>query len=146
MVKFKLKSLITVPEPEVYYYVRYSAPGRLYPVEKLSQKLKEDFRFIKTLIPVRKTLMSFIRPTELWGFVPELLFKADTLYAAISPSKATLFQKTRSPFTPKDLELRKRIFEWYPFTYTGIPFPEPKFEIQEIDETQNRLADEWYKK
>jgi hypothetical protein len=139
MVKFKLKSLITAPEPEVYYYVRYSTPGRLYRVDELSQTLKEDFRFVKTLIPVRKTLMSFIRPAELWGFVPELLFKADTLYAAISPSKATLFQKTRSPFTPKDLELRKRILEWYPFTYTGIPFTEPKFEIQEIDENQNRI-------
>ncbi|MCZ2809665.1 MAG: hypothetical protein O2V44_09955 [Candidatus Bathyarchaeota archaeon] len=141
MVKFKLKSLITAPEPEVYYYVRFSAPGRLYRVEELSQTLQEDFRFVKTLIPVRKTLMSFIRPAELGGFVPEILFKADTLYAAISPSRATLFQKTRSPFTPKDLELRNRILELYPFTYTGIPFTEPKFEIQEIDKPQNRIED-----
>jgi hypothetical protein len=141
MVKFKLKSLITAPEPEVYYYVRFSAPGRLYRVDELSQTLKEDFRFVKILLPKRMTSMSFIRPAELWGSVPELLFKADTLYAAISPSKATLFQKTRSPFTPKDLELRKRIFEWYPFTYTGIPFSEPKFEIQEIDKPQNRIED-----
>jgi hypothetical protein len=141
MVKFKLKSLITPTEPEVYCYVRFSAPGRLYRVEKLSQTLKENFKFVKTLVPVRKTFMSFIRPAELWGFVPELLFKADNLYAAISPSRATLFQKTRSPFTTRDLELRKIIFEWYPFKYTGIPFVEPKFEIQESDETQSKTED-----
>jgi len=141
LVKFKLKSLITATELEVYYYVRFSAPGRLYRVEELSQTLKENFKFVKTLIPVRKTLISFMRPSELWGFVPELLFKADTLYAAISPSKATLFQKTRAPFTAKDLELRKRILEWYPFTYTGIPFVEPKFEIQESNETQSKTED-----
>lgn len=82
-----------------------------------------------------------MRPSELWGFVPELLFKADTLYAAISPSKATLFQKKRAPFTAKDLELRKRILEGYPFTYTGIPFVEPKFEIQESNETQSKTED-----
>ena len=76
--------------------------------------------------------MNFLRHAELWDAVPELLFKADTLCAAIAPNKATLFQKTRSPFTPKDLELRKRILEGYPFTYTGISFTEPKFEIQEL--------------
>jgi hypothetical protein len=141
MVKFKLKSLITATEPEIYNYIRFSAPGRLYRVEELSQKLKENFKFVKTLIPVRKTIMSFIRPSELWGFVPELLFKADTLYAAISPSRATLFQKTRSPFTPKDLELREIILEWYPFTYTGIPFKEPKFKIQRSDEAQSKIEE-----
>ena len=136
-----LKSVLSEPEPENYQYITYSKFGRLYDVEAISQGLREKFTFVKILVPKRITSSSFIRPSELWDCVPELLFKADTLYAAISPSRATLFQKTRSPFTPKDLELRKRIFEWYPFTYTGIPFTEPKFEIQEIDKPQNKIED-----
>ena len=80
-----------------------------------------------------------MRPSELWGSVPEILLKADTLYAAISPTKATLFQKTRSPFTPKDLELRKSIFEWYTWHFAGIVFTkEPKFEVQDIEDPSSR--------
>jgi hypothetical protein len=107
-------------EHEAYYYVRYTVPGRLHNVEKRSQQFKETVAFVKTLAPMRKTITSLLRPSELWGYVPEVLFKADTLYAALSPSKGTLFQKTRSPLTRKDLDLRKRIFEVYPFKYMGI--------------------------
>ena len=124
-------------EHEAYYYVRYTVPSRLHNVENLSQQLKETFTFVKTLVPMRKTITSLLRPSELWGYVPEVLFKADTLYAAISPSKGTLFQKTRSPFTTKDVELRKRTFELYPFTYMGIGFCEPQFEVQEPNIREN---------
>ncbi|MCW4037968.1 MAG: hypothetical protein NWF13_04450 [Candidatus Bathyarchaeota archaeon] len=93
-------------------------------------------------MPKRMTSSSFIRPAELWDCVPELLFKADTLYAAISPSKATLFQKTRNPFTSKDLELRKRILDLYTWHFAGIVFTkEPTFEVQDVEETPNRITD-----
>jgi hypothetical protein len=137
-----LKSALSENEPENYQHIMYSKFGRLYDVENLSQKLKENFMFVKILVPKRKSSMSFMRPAELWSCVPEILFKADTLYAAISPSKATLFQKTRSPFTTKDSELRKRILEWYPWHYAGILFrKEPKFEVQDVEEPPSRIKE-----
>ena len=137
-----LKSVLSEPEPENYQYITYSKFGRLYDVEAISQGLREKFTFVKILVPKRITSSSFIRPSELWDCVPELLFKADTLYAAISPSKATLFQKTRSPFTPKDIELRKRIHELYTWHFAGIVFTkEPKFEVQDVEETPSRITD-----
>ena len=137
-----LKSVLSEPEPENYQYITYSKFGRLYDVEVISQGLREKFTFVKILVPKRITSSSFIRPAELWDSVPELLFKADTLYAAISTSRATLFQKKPSPFTPKDLELRKRIFEWYPWHFAGIVFAkEPKFEVQAVDETPSRIKE-----
>jgi hypothetical protein len=137
-----LKSVFSEPELENYEYITYSKFGRLYNVETISQKLREKFTFVKILVPKRKTSMSFIRPSELWGFVPEILFKADTLYAAISPSKATMFQKKRNPFTPKDLDLRKRILELYTWRFAGIVFTkEPKFEVQDVEKTPSRMKE-----
>ncbi len=60
--------------------------------------------------------------------------RADTLYAYLSPTRATLFQKERRPFTERDLELRKRIFVHYPHD-RATPLPwgfsqEPQFEVE----------------
>jgi len=65
----------------------------------------------------------------------ELKLKADTLNAFISLTRAVLFQKERAPFTPRDMELRRRILEIYPRN-RPTPFPflvndEPKFEVKE---------------
>ncbi len=65
----------------------------------------------------------------------ELKLKADTLNAFISLTRSVLFQKERAPFTPRDMELRKRILEIYPRN-RPTPFPflindEPKFEVKE---------------
>ena len=65
----------------------------------------------------------------------ELKLKADTLNAFISLTRAVLFQKERAPFTPRDMELRKKILEIYPRN-RPTPFPflindEPKFEVVE---------------
>ncbi|MCW3989177.1 MAG: hypothetical protein NWE88_03775 [Candidatus Bathyarchaeota archaeon] len=65
----------------------------------------------------------------------ELKLKADTLNAFISLTRAILFQKERAPFTPRDMELRRRILEIYPRN-RPTPFPflvndEPKFEVKE---------------
>ena len=61
--------------------------------------------------------------------------KADTLNAFISLAGAVLFQKERTPFTHRDMQLRKRILEIYPRN-RPTPFPflvndEPNFEIKE---------------
>ncbi len=110
-----LKDAFREPEPDKYECIFYSKFGHLYKVEQISERLRGHFTFVKVLVPVRKTFISMIRPSELWSCVPEVLFKADTLYAAISPSRAILYQKTRSPFTEKDLALRQIISELYSF-------------------------------
>ncbi len=65
----------------------------------------------------------------------ELKLMADTLNAFIALTRAVLFQKIRAPFTPRDMELRRRIFEIYPRSRpTPLPFlvtDEPKFEVME---------------
>ena len=132
-----LKSAFSETPQENYEYILYTRIGRLYDVEHLSQILKKYFRFVKILLPMRKSFASFMRPSELWDSVPEILLKADTLYVAIAPGKATLFQKKRSPFTKKDLELRRRILEWYSWDFGGFFFTkEPKFEVQDVEDTQ----------
>jgi len=123
-----LKAIIRENELESYYYVTLNRWGRLYDVEELSQELQKKFTLVKTLFPLNYGVPLF---SELWGCVPEILFKADTLFVAISPSRATLFQKKRIPFTPKDLELRKTILELYPSNLGPFIFNnEPKFKIR----------------
>jgi hypothetical protein len=65
----------------------------------------------------------------------ELKLKADTLSVFVSIYRAILFQRTPAPFTKRDVELRKRIFEIFPRS-RATPFPfltmvEPKFEVEE---------------
>jgi len=64
-----------------------------------------------------------------------LRVKADTLYARLSPYRATLYQRSPAPFTQRDLELRRRILELYPRDRPTI-FPwsfsvEPPFQVEE---------------
>ncbi len=110
-----LKDAFREAERDKYECIFYSKFGHLYKVDQISERLREDFTFVRVLVPVRKTFLSTIRPSELWSCVPEVLFKADTLYAAVSPSRAILYQKTRSPFTEKDVALRQIISELYSF-------------------------------
>ncbi len=63
-------------------------------------------------------------------YSPEMEFKADTLYVLISARRAVLFQKTRQPFTQKDLQLREIIFNLYPDYRLPLFIREPSFEIQ----------------
>jgi hypothetical protein len=105
----------------------------------LALKLQEQFTRVKTLVRVIEGEVK--RLSEIKSVVPEILFKADTLYATISPTRAVLFQKSRSPFTLKDLELRKTILDLYNSRFTIPVFdPEPKFEIR-VDEIRNELVD-----
>ncbi len=62
----------------------------------------------------------------------ELEVKSDTLVALLSSFRAVLSQREPAPFTPRDMELRKRVIELYP-RERPTPFPwmfghEPNFE------------------
>ncbi|KON29991.1 hypothetical protein AC480_02065 [miscellaneous Crenarchaeota group archaeon SMTZ1-55] len=124
-----LKSAIRQDDTGPYYHVALSNWGKLHDVEKLSEELRKDFTFVKTLLPERKRIVVI---SELKGPVPELEFKADTLFALIAPNRAVLFQKKRGPFTKKDVELRKTILELYPCKLNLPLFArEHTFEVQE---------------
>jgi hypothetical protein len=64
----------------------------------------------------------------------ELKVKADTLGAFLSVKRAVLFQREKKPFTKRDVELRKKIFEIYTKDrQTPLPMlliDEPKFEVE----------------
>lgn len=124
-----LKSALKEAEIETYHHVVLSRWGEIHDVEKLTEELERDFTFIKILLPERKAESPM---SELKGSMPEIEFKADTLYALVAPRRAVLFQKERKPFTGKDQELRKRILELYPFKIR-LPFfgKEPEFEVEE---------------
>jgi hypothetical protein len=110
-----------------YHHVVLAKLGTIHDVHKLRQELEKDFIFVKTLVRKIKGVSVI---SELRGTVPELLIQADTLYASISPTKATLFQKTSSPFTLRDRALRKQILRWYPNTFTiFLAEQEPQYSI-----------------
>ena len=63
----------------------------------------------------------------------ELKVSAYTLTVILSKFRAVLYQKDATPFTTRDVELRKKILELYPRN-SPTPFPwsytfEPKYEI-----------------
>lgn len=124
-----LKSAISQDDSGPYSHVALSAWGKLHDVKKLSEELQEDFTFVKTLLPERKSIVVI---SELKGAVPEIELKADTLFVLIAPNRAVLFQKKCGPFTKKDVELRKKILELYPCKLSLPLFArERKFEVQE---------------
>ena len=121
------RKFLTSEKAGPYYHVVLAKWGRFHDVHQLSQELQKDFTFVKTLVREIKGISAI---TELRGTVPELLFQADTLYATISPTKATLFQKIAMPFTPRDRALRKQILTWYPNTFTiFLAEQEPPYSI-----------------
>jgi hypothetical protein len=110
-----LKTLFTAEKKGPYYHVVLAKWGKYHNVQQLRRELQKDFTFVKTLV---REIPAVTVISELKGTVPELLFQADTLSATITPTKATLFQKTSAPFTPRDLALRQQILTWYPNTFT----------------------------
>jgi hypothetical protein len=121
------RKFLTSERTGPYYHVVLAKWGRFHDVYQLSRELQQDFTFVKTLVRDIKGISAI---SELRGTVPELLFQADTLYATISPTKATLFQKTATSFTPRDRVLRKQILRWYPNTFTiFLAEQEPQYSI-----------------
>ena len=123
-----LNTLFTSDYSGPYHYVVLAKIGTLYNVQELADSLKQQYEQVKTIVPRREQTTAL---SDIQGTSPEIVFKADTLFAAITPTKATLYQKTAVPFTPKDVELREIILKWYPNQYTMFFFAkEPEFTIQ----------------
>jgi hypothetical protein len=114
---------------EAYHYVRFRWWTRL-DLEKISKELAEEFdvKMIAQSGDVRELALHKDDRNE-------LEVKSDTLIAFISPFRAVLSQGEPSPFTSRDMNLRKKIIELYPKN-RPTPFPwkfseEPKFEVAE---------------
>lgn len=113
---------------EPYNYIRFRWRGE-DDLEKIAEDIGPSFK-------VKMFSQSRSRDYDMSLFKEqrdELKVSADTLSALLSRSRAVLYQQKVAPFTAKDLELRKKIFELYPRN-SATPFPwmftkETKFEI-----------------
>jgi hypothetical protein len=105
-----------------YYHVVWSYK-RSYDIGYLTEELqKNKFTLVKTLVSERNSVFREL--------LPEILFKADTLYVAVSPKRAILFQKEDKPFTGTYLKMLKKILALYPNRRLPFFTKEPTFEIQ----------------
>jgi len=119
--------LLSEDQGDVYHYVVLSECDVLHPVKDIVHKL-EKFNFVKTLMPMRR---SYLKSNMFYGLVPEFLYKADSLFVAIAPRRAVLFQKEPHPFTSNDLALREIVLTLYPRdSLVGLFSKEPSFDIQ----------------
>ena len=117
-----------------YHYVVLAKIGTLHNVQELADSLKQQYIQVKTIITQHEQTAAL---SDLQGTSPEVVFKADSLFAAITHTKATLYQKTAAPFTPRDVALRETILKWYPNQYTMFFFAkEPEFTIQTTTNTE----------
>jgi hypothetical protein len=91
ILKHFYRKFLTSERTGPYHHVVLAKWGRFHDVHQLRRELQKDFTYVKTLVRDIKGISAI---TELRRTVPELLFHADMLYATISPTKATLFQKT----------------------------------------------------
>ena len=100
-----------------YSYVRYTW-WREVDIDELSRELSTMFEV--------KHLPNPGNPRYEFSLFPEarreVLVKADTLKAYISTFRTVLFQRDRAPFTPRDMELRRRLLEVY-LRDRPSPFP-----------------------
>ncbi|MFB0543632.1 MAG: hypothetical protein ACETVR_02510 [Candidatus Bathyarchaeia archaeon] len=118
---------------EPYHYVRWTWRRRHTPTG-LVERLKEDFDLSLRRLRAEEEAQD-ISPYvgQRW----EILVKADTLAAFLSAWRAVLFQRSRAPFTRRDMELREIVLKLYPRN-RPTPFPwsfsfEPPFEVEEIE-------------
>ena len=91
-----LKAASSQPDMGLYNHVVLSQFGRLHDIEKLSEMLRERFVLVKTLLPDRTNIPSIM--SELRGAVPEILFKADTLFAAVAPLSLIHISEPTRPY------------------------------------------------
>jgi hypothetical protein len=114
---------------EEYYYVRFRWWRRV-DLPELSGTLGRSFK-VEMSSPPRSAFELSLRKDER----DELIVRADTLIARLSAFRAVLLQKGAAPFTARDMELRKNVFELYPRA-RPTPFPwhfsdEPPYEVAE---------------
>ena len=99
-----------------YYYARHRLLKRV-DLKNVSRELKQKY-----------TVEAFSLPNgdrQIWHDDKESIrVVADTLQARLSPYTAFLYQKEPALFTDRDVDLRKRVHELYPFGKR-----EPKFAI-----------------
>ena len=99
---------------------------------KLTEELKSNFKVerISTVsYSSNEVLLDLFKKER-----EKLKVTADTLTVRLAEIKAVLYQRVSAPFTPKDLELRTKVFKLYPHNReTPIAFPlvvrEPKFKV-----------------
>lgn len=99
-------------------------------LEKIANELGEKY-YLEWSIGPRTEIEIDLRKAER----DVLKVKADTLGAYLDIYKAVLYQREPAPFTTRDMELRKRVFELYTRD-RPTPFPwqfleEPKFVVAE---------------
>lgn len=100
-----------------YNYVRYRWWSEV-DIDELSGELSTEFE-VKPVNTPESTIQELSLYKEVRN---EILIKADTLGAYISRVRAVLFQRDTAPFTPLDMELRRRLLEVYPRDRPS-PFP-----------------------
>lgn len=115
-----------------YYHIRHRWWTKV-DLEQVEKEMSQDFKVVKTGLPPEELELTLHKNERV-----ELIIKSDTLTATISNVRAYITQKERTPFTPKDMKLRKKIIELYPRTRPS-PLPvmfhrEPKFEVAEDNE------------
>jgi hypothetical protein len=113
-----------------YNYVRYTW-WREVDIDELSGELSTEFEIKHRPNPSNPRYEFSLFPEAR----REILVMADTLKAYISRFRTVLFQRDRAPFTPRDMELRRRLLEVYPRDRPS-PFPwafsdEEPFELAE---------------
>jgi hypothetical protein len=127
-------ALLSEDQGDVYQYVVFSEWDVLHSIKDIVHEL-ENFDFIKTMVPMRR---GYRHSKMFQGLVPELLYKADSLFVAIAPRRAVLFQKEPQPFTSRDLALRETILTLYPQdSLVGLFSKEPSFETEIISLKQD---------
>ena len=99
-------------------------------VEGLRSEFETDYDVGLILLPRDETRMSIHAESA-----KELRVRSDTLTAFMSPFRVVMAQKERAPFTKRDMDLRRIVFELYPKS-RPTPFPwffssEPEFEVEE---------------
>lgn len=100
-----------------YYHARHRLLKRV-DLKEVARELKRKYKVAEVSLPNGDR--------QIWHDDKEAIrVVADTLQARLSPYTAFLYQKEPALFTERDVDLRKRIFELYPFGKK-----EPKFAIE----------------
>ncbi|MBS7651792.1 MAG: hypothetical protein QXD04_03645 [Candidatus Bathyarchaeia archaeon] len=110
-----------------YHYVRFTWLRKV-DLRRVAEELERRFEVEQRSLPSSETEFSLFKDER-----EGLKVKADTLAAFLYPMKAVLYQREASPFTARDLELRRLVLQLYPRSRpTPLPWSfssEPKFEI-----------------
>jgi hypothetical protein len=82
---------------------------------------RTKFTWAGKLVDNIKAIAAYLFPSVQKLWVSDWLkVKADTLTAYLFPLKALLFQKEYKPFTNRDMELRRKVLELYPYNRSSL--------------------------